>query len=124
MHGEATSEKTALGHFVDGLVSLVAGTHTHIPTADAQILPGGTGYITDVGMTGDYNSVIGMNKALALGRWRNDTPQPRLEPADGEATLCGVFVETDDRTGLARSIAPLRTGGRLAETWPDPAAPG
>jgi metallophosphoesterase (TIGR00282 family) len=123
VHGEATSEKTAIGHFVDGLVSLVAGTHTHIPTADAQILAGGTGYITDVGMTGDYDSVIGMNKVLSLGRWRNDTPQARLEPAAGEATLCGVFVETDDRTGLARSVAPLRIGGRLAETWPELATP-
>ncbi|MFO1069374.1 MAG: TIGR00282 family metallophosphoesterase [Geminicoccaceae bacterium] len=119
VHGEATSEKTAIGHFLDGHVSLVAGTHTHIPTADAQVLPGGTGYITDVGMTGDYDSVIGMDKTLAVGRWRADTPQPRLEPAAGAATLCGVFVESDERTGLALRVQPLRIGGRLAEAWPD-----
>jgi metallophosphoesterase (TIGR00282 family) len=119
VHGEATSEKTALGHFLDGLVSLVAGTHTHIPTADAQILPAGTGYITDVGMTGDYDSVIGMDKLLALAKWRHDTPQQRLEPASGPATLCGVYVETNERTGLASRIAPLRLGARLHETWPD-----
>ncbi len=118
IHGEATSEKTAFGHFLDGLVSLVAGTHTHIPTADAQILPGGTGYITDVGMTGDYDSVIGMDKLNALARWRHDTPQPKLEPALGSATLCAVYLETDDETGLARRVAPLRIGPRLAETWP------
>ena len=119
VHGEATSEKTALGHFLDGHVSLVAGTHTHIPTADAQILPSGTGYITDVGMTGDYDFVIGMSKSLAVARWRSDTPQPRLEPAAGPATLCAVYLETDDRTGLARQIAPLRVGGRLSEAWPE-----
>jgi hypothetical protein len=119
VHGEASSEKTALGHFLDGHVSLVAGTHTHIPTADAQILPGGTAYITDIGMTGDYDSVIGMDKATALRRWRSDAPQPRLEPAQGEATLCAVYLETDDRTGLARRIEPIRQGGRLAEAWPD-----
>jgi metallophosphoesterase (TIGR00282 family) len=118
IHGEASSEKTALGHFLDGVVSLVAGTHTHIPTADTQILPGGTGYITDVGMTGDYDSVIGMDKLNALARWRNDTPQPKLEPALGAATLCAVFLETDDATGLARRVEPLRIGPRLAETWP------
>lgn len=118
VHGEATSEKTALGHFLDGHVSMVAGTHTHIPTADAQILPGGTGYITDVGMTGDYDSVIGMSKELAVARWRSDTPQPRLEAAQGPATLCAVYLETDDRTGLARSVQPLRFGARLTETWP------
>lgn len=118
VHGEASSEKTALGHFLDGHVSLVAGTHTHIPTADAQILPGGTAYITDIGMTGDYDSVIGMEKEGALLRWRSDAPQPRLEPAKGEATLCAVYLETDDRTGLARRIDPVRLGGRLAAAWP------
>lgn len=118
VHGEASSEKTALGHFLDGHVSLVAGTHTHIPTADAQILPGGTGYITDIGMTGDYDSVIGMDKAGAVMRWRTDAPQPRLEPAQGEATLCAVYLETDDRSGLARRLEPVRLGGRLAAAWP------
>jgi metallophosphoesterase (TIGR00282 family) len=118
IHGEASSEKMGLGHFLDGHVSLVAGTHTHVPTADAQILPGGTGYISDVGMTGDYDSVIGMEKLGAVARWRNDTPQPKLEPAMGPATLCAVYLETDDRTGLAQRVEPLRIGGRLAETWP------
>jgi metallophosphoesterase (TIGR00282 family) len=119
VHAEATSEKMALAHFLDGRVSLVAGTHTHVPTADAQILPGGTAYISDVGMTGDYDSVIGMDKEGSLRRWRSDLPGKRLEPAGGEATLCAVLVETDDRTGLARRVAPVRLGGRLAPAWPD-----
>lgn len=119
VHAEATSEKMALAHFLDGRVSLVAGTHTHVPTADAQILPGGTAYITDVGMTGDYDSVIGMDKEGSIRRWRSDLPSKRLEPASGEATLCAVFVETDDATGLARRIAPVRLGGRLSAAWPE-----
>ena len=108
VHAEATSEKMALGHHLDGRVSLVAGTHTHVPTADARILPGGTGYITDLGMTGDYDSVIGMDKAGSLQRWRTDLPGQRLAPAMGEAMLCAVYLETDDRTGLARRIEPVR----------------
>ncbi len=116
IHAEATSEKMAIGHAADGRASLVAGTHTHVPTADAQILPGGTAYITDVGMTGDYDSVIGMDKDAALKRFRSHLPGPRLTPALEEATLCAVIVETDDRTGLARSIEPLRQGGRLFST--------
>lgn len=119
VHAEATSEKMALAHFLDGRVSLVAGTHTHVPTADARILPGGTAYISDVGMTGDYDSVIGMDKEGSLARWRSDVPGKRLEPAEGEASLCAVFVETDDRTGLARRVAPVRLGGRLAPAWPE-----
>jgi metallophosphoesterase (TIGR00282 family) len=118
VHAEATSEKVALGHFLDGRVSLVAGTHTHVPTADARILPGGTGYITDVGMTGDYDSVIGMDKAGSLLRWRSDVPGQRLTPAGGEAMLCAVFVETDDRTGLARRIEPVRLGQGLRPAQP------
>ena len=118
IHAEATSEKMAIGHAADGRASLVAGTHTHIPTADAQILPGGTAYITDVGMTGDYDSVIGMDKTAALKRFRSDLPGPRLTPALGSASLCAVLVETDDRTGLARSVEPVRTEGRLAPTHP------
>lgn len=118
LHAEATSEKLALGHFLDGRVSLVAGTHTHVPTADARILPGGTGYITDLGMTGDYDSVIGMDKAGSLQRWRSDVPGQRLSPALGEAMLCGVLVETDDRTGLARSIEPVRLGQGLPAAAP------
>jgi metallophosphoesterase (TIGR00282 family) len=118
VHAEATSEKMALGHFLDGRVSLVAGTHTHVPTADAQILPGGTGYITDIGMTGDYDSVIGMDKLASLQRWCSDVPGKRLEPAHGPASLCAVLLETDDQTGLARRIEPVRLGGRLAEARP------
>ncbi|MCB9944928.1 MAG: TIGR00282 family metallophosphoesterase [Geminicoccaceae bacterium] len=116
VHAEATSEKQALGHFLDGRVSLVVGTHTHIPTADHRILKGGTAYMTDVGMTGDYDSVIGMDSQISIQRWRSPVPGPRLEPASGEATLCGVVVETDDRTGLAVDIAPLRINGMLAPT--------
>jgi metallophosphoesterase (TIGR00282 family) len=119
VHAEATSEKMALAHFLDGRVSLVAGTHTHVPTADARILPGGTAYVSDVGMTGDYDSVIGMDKEGSLRRWLSDLPGKRLEPAEGEASLCAVLVETDDRTGLARRVAPVRLGGRLAPAWPD-----
>lgn len=115
IHGEATSEKMAMGHFCDGRASLVCGTHSHIPTADAQILPGGTAYQTDAGMCGDYNSVIGMEKTEPLNRFLKKVPGGRFEPANGEATLCAVFVETDDRTGLATRIAPLRLGGRLQQ---------
>lgn len=119
LHGEATSEKMALGHFVDGRVSLAAGTHTHVPTADFQILPGGTGYLTDIGMCGDYDSVIGMKKDVPLARFTRKLPTPeRLSPAEGEATLCAVYLETDDTSGLAKHVAPLRLGGRLAPHWP------
>jgi calcineurin-like phosphoesterase len=118
LHAEATSEKMALGHLADGRASLAAGTHTHVPTADAQILPGGTAYVSDIGMTGDYDSVIGMSKAIAIQRFRSHVPGPRNTPALGEATLCAVYLETDDTTGLARTIAPLRLGGRLAPAWP------
>ncbi len=117
-HGEATSEKQGMGHFLDGRVSAVVGTHTHVPTADTQILPGGTAFQTDIGMTGDYDSVIGMKKELATSRFTTKMPQGRLEPADGEATLCAVYVETDDGTGLAKHVGPLRLGGRLKEEWP------
>jgi calcineurin-like phosphoesterase len=119
MHAEASSEKMGMGHFCDGRASLVVGTHTHVPTADYQILPGGTAYVTDAGMTGDYNSVIGMDKQEPLNRFLRKIPSARLEPALGEATLCGVAVETDDRTGLAVAIAPLRIGGRLEPALPD-----
>jgi len=118
VHAEATSEKMALGHFVDGRVSLVCGTHTHVPTADAQILPGGTAYMTDAGMCGDYDSVIGMDKVEPVRRFRRKTPGARLEPAAGEASVCGVFVETEPRTGLARRIEPVRIGGRLQPALP------
>ena len=118
MHGEASSEKMALGHFCDGRASMAVGTHTHVPTADAQILPGGTAYQTDIGMCGDYDSVIGMKKEIALPRFTRKMPGERLAAAEGEGTICAVFVETDDRTGLARRIAPVRLGGRLEEAWP------
>ncbi|MFN3279745.1 MAG: TIGR00282 family metallophosphoesterase [Paracoccus hibiscisoli] len=116
IHAEATSEKMAVGHFCDGRASLVVGTHTHVPTADAQILSRGTAYLTDAGMCGDYDSVIGMDKAEPLRRFITGMARDRFVPAEGEATLAGVFVETDDRTGQARSIQPVRDGGRLAQT--------
>ncbi len=118
VHGEATSEKMALGHLLDGQVSLVVGTHSHVPTADAHLLAGGTAYMTDVGMCGDYDSVIGMKKGPAVQRFVRKMPTERLSPAEGEATLCGVYLETDDRTGLATRVAPIRLGGRLAPAWP------
>jgi metallophosphoesterase (TIGR00282 family) len=117
-HGEATSEKMAMGHFADGRASLVVGTHSHVPTADAQILPKGTAYQTDAGMCGDYDSVIGMQKEGAVARFVTKLPSERLKAADGEGTLCAVFVETDNATGLARRIEPVRLGGRLTEHLP------
>jgi 2',3'-cyclic-nucleotide 2'-phosphodiesterase len=118
IHAEATSEKQAMGHFCDGRASLVVGTHTHVPTADHQILPRGTAFISDVGMTGDYDSVIGMDKDEPLTRFLRKIPGARFEPAMGEATLCALAVETDDASGLARRIAAVRLGGRLQEARP------
>jgi len=118
-HGEASSEKQGMGFFCDGRASLVVGTHTHVPTADHQILPGGTGYMTDAGMTGDYDSVIGMQKEEPLRRFTTGIPSGRFEPAGGEATLSGVAVETDGATGLALKIAPVRIGGRLTPALPE-----
>ena len=113
---EATSEKMAFAHFLDGKVSLVFGTHTHIPTSDFMVLANGTGYITDVGMTGDYDSVIGMDKVEPLSRFKGDfTSAGHLTPAEKEATLCGVVIETDDKTGLCLSIKQLKLGGLLAQ---------
>jgi metallophosphoesterase (TIGR00282 family) len=117
-HCEATSEKQAMGHFCDGRASLVIGTHTHVPTADHQIFPGGTAFMSDVGMTGDYDSVIGMNKDEPLQRFLHKIQTTRFEPALGIATLCALAVETDDATGLAQRIAPVRLGGRLEEARP------
>ena len=119
IHAEATSEKYALGHHLDGRVSGVFGTHTHVPSADHQILGGGTGYMTDVGMCGDFDSVIGMDKAEPLNRFRTRVPGGRFQAALGEPTLCGVLLETDDASGLAVRVAPLRQGGRLAPVWPE-----
>jgi 2',3'-cyclic-nucleotide 2'-phosphodiesterase len=118
VHCEASSEKMALGHFCDGKVSAVVGSHTHVPTADAQILPRGTAYQTDAGMCGDYDSVIGMQKAAAIARFVRKMPGERLTPAEGVATICGILVETCDKTGLATRIVPLRQGPRLIETLP------
>jgi hypothetical protein len=118
VHAEATSEKMAFGHILDGRVSLVVGSHTHVPTADYQILPRGTAYQTDAGMCGDYDSVIGMDKTLPIARFIRKLPTERLSAAQGPATLCAVFVETDDRTGLARRVAPIRLAGRLEPTRP------
>jgi hypothetical protein len=118
MHCEATSEKMAMGHWCDGRASLVVGTHTHVPTSDAMILPAGTGYLTDAGMCGDYNSVIGMDKAEPMRRFITGMAKERFTPAEGEATLSGVYLETDDRSGKATRIAPVRIGGRLAQAAP------
>ncbi len=115
-HAEASSEKMAMGHFCDGRASLVVGTHTHTPTADHHILRGGTAYQTDAGMCGDYDSVIGMDKAEPLQRFLHKLPIERMRPAEGEATVCGIVVETDDLTGLAKRVAPIRLGGGLAQT--------
>jgi 2',3'-cyclic-nucleotide 2'-phosphodiesterase len=117
-HAEATSEKQAMGHFCDGRASLVVGTHTHIPTGDCRILTGGTAYMTDAGMTGDYDSVIGMEKDEPLSRFVTGLTTGRYEPAGGIATMSGVAVETDDKTGLATRIAPVRVGGKLEQARP------
>ena len=117
-HAEATSEKMAMGHFADGRASAVCGSHSHVPTADAQILPGGTAYQTDAGMCGDYDSVIGLQKAPAVRRFVTRMPGERPKVAEGEGTLCGVLLETDDATGLAHRVEPLRIGGRLAPHLP------
>jgi metallophosphoesterase (TIGR00282 family) len=116
-HGEATSEKMAFAHAFDGAVSVVLGTHTHCPTADHQLLPGGTAYMSDVGMCGDFDSVIGMTKQPAIARFIKKMPGERLHPADGPATICGAFIETD-ATGRAIRIEPVRVGGRLAPAMP------
>lgn len=119
VHAEATSEKMALGHWCDGRASLVVGTHTHVPTGDTMILARGTAYQSDAGMCGDYDSVIGMDKLEPISRFVTGMTKNRFEPAKGVATLSGVYVETDDRTGTALRACPIRLGGRLA-----PAIPG
>ncbi|HEV3397555.1 MAG TPA: TIGR00282 family metallophosphoesterase [Xanthobacteraceae bacterium] len=118
IHAEATSEKQAMGFFADGRATLVVGTHTHVPTADHRILPGGTAFVSDVGMTGDYNSIIGMAKDEPLGRFLRRIPAGKFEPALGPATLCAIAVESDDATGLAARVAAVRFGGRLEEARP------
>ena len=116
-HGEATSEKMAYAHAFDGAVSAVLGTHTHCPTADAQVLPGGTAFMADVGMCGDYDSVIGMGKAPAIARFVRKMPGERLHPAEGEATICGALIAIG-ADGRARRIEPVRLGGRLQRAMP------
>ncbi len=117
-HAEATSEKMCFAHFVDGRASLVVGTHTHQPTADHQILNGGTAYLSDAGMCGDYDSSLGMDKNEPLNRFLSKLPKGRFEAAAGEATICGLGVTISDRSGLAENVAPLRLGPRLEETIP------
>ncbi len=116
-HGEASSEKQAMGYFCDGRASLVVGTHTHVPTADQRIMPGRTAFITDVGMTGDFDSVIGMKKDEPVSRFLRKIPSAKFEPANGPATLCAVAMETDDK-GLAAKVAAVRLGGTLDEARP------
>lgn len=118
VHCEATSEKMGMGHFCDGRASLVVGTHTHVPTADTQILPGGTAFQSDAGMCGDYLSVIGMDPAEPMRRFITGMTKTRFQPATGPATLSGVFVETDDRTGKAVDVRMIRQGGRLEAAAP------
>ena len=117
IHAEAGSEKYSVGHWLDGKVSLVVGSHTHVPTADVQILPGGTAFQSDAGMCGDYDSVIGMEKSVPVSSFLTKMKVSRMQPAAGEATVCGIMVETGP-DGLAINAAPLRVGGRLAQTLP------
>ncbi len=116
-HAEATSEKYSLGHYLDGRATVVVGTHTHVPTADHQILPQGTAYMTDLGMCGDYDSVIGMEKSEPLRRFQTKMNMGRFNPATGEATISGLFVEAD-ADGRATRAEPIRMGGRLDEITP------
>ena len=113
VHGEATSEKQAMGYFCDGYASLVVGTHTHVPTADYRILPGGTAYQTDAGMCGCYDSIIGMDKDIALEKMIEQVPGERLRPAEGEGSVCGIVVDVNADTGLADAVQPIRIGGEF-----------
>ena len=117
-HAEATSEKQSMAVFLDGRVTAVVGTHTHAPTADHRILPGGTAFMSDAGMCGDYHSVLGMQAAEPVNRFLSRIPRERFEPANGPATLSGLAIETDDASGKAVRIAPLRLGGVLSPTEP------
>lgn len=117
-HGETTSEKMSLAHHLDGQISGLIGTHTHIPTADFHIMEHGTAYMSDAGMTGDYDSVIGVRKDIGVHRFVRKMPGEKMIPATGEATLCGALIITDDNTGLAKSIEPIRLGGKLHQTTP------
>tara|TARA_B100001989_G_C24545235_1_gene470280 strand:+ start:2088 stop:2906 length:819 start_codon:yes stop_codon:yes gene_type:complete len=118
-HGETTSEKMAFGHHFSGRISAMIGTHTHVPTADAHVMAGGTAFMSDAGMTGDYDSVIGMKKTSAIERFTKMTPGESFVPANENKMLCGALIITDDKTGLAKNIAPIRIGDVLAEAMPD-----
>ncbi|MFP4386716.1 MAG: YmdB family metallophosphoesterase [Alphaproteobacteria bacterium] len=118
LHGEATSEKMAFAHHFAGRVSSVIGTHTHVPTADAQII-NGTAYMSDAGMTGDYDSIIGVKKQTAIYRFTHKMPGDHFIPAKENMTLCGAFIITSDKSGLASHVAPIRKGDILIETMPD-----
>jgi 2',3'-cyclic-nucleotide 2'-phosphodiesterase len=118
VHAEATSEKQAMGYFLDGRASLVVGTHTHVPTSDTRILPGGTAYQSDAGMCGDYDSILGMHREEPVRRFLQKTPGARLEPASGAGTLSGVAVDIDDATGLAKAVWAIRVGPNLSEALP------
>jgi len=113
MHGEITSEKMAMGYFFDGKVTMVVGTHTHVPTSDHRVMEKGTAYQTDLGMCGDYNSVIGMDRENSIKKFFKDTSAKRHFPALGEATISGLMVTANDNTGLAEKVQPIITGGSL-----------
>ena len=115
IHGEITSEKMALGHYLDGKVTSIVGTHTHVPTSDAQILKNGTAYQTDLGMCGDYDSVIGMNKENSIKKFKKDPTAESHYPSKGQASLSGVIVDADDHTGLAKNINQIILGGNLKQ---------
>ena len=115
MHGEITSEKMAMGYLFDGKATMVVGTHTHVPTSDHRIMEKGTAYQTDLGMCGDYNSVIGMNRDNSLKKFLKDSSAENHFPALGEATISGLLVTADDTTGLAKKVQPIILGGSLQE---------
>ena len=115
IHGEITSEKMALGHFLDGKVTTVVGTHTHVPTSDTKILKNGTAYQTDLGMCGDYDSVIGMNKENSIKKFKKDPSAESHFPANGDGSISGVIVDADDKTGLANNINQIIIGGNLKQ---------
>lgn len=117
-HAEATSEKQAMAYFLDSRVTCVVGTHTHVPTSDERVLPGGTAFMCDIGMCGDYDSVLGMAKEEPINRFLTKIPRGRFEPAGGPATVSGLAVEVDDATGLAARVAPVRIGGVLSQSLP------
>ena len=115
VHGEITSEKMAMGYLFDGKATIVVGTHTHVPTSDQRIMEKGTAYQTDIGMCGDYNSVIGMDRDNSLNKFLKETSSKKHFPSLGEATISGLLVTADDKTGLAKKIQPIILGGVLQE---------